>query len=204
MSKDNDAAKDTISEGNGFDMLLNLLNSDREVAGEIYEDMRLKLRKYFARKLYNQSVVDELTDESLERLVKNVVKKNRDKEIIENINSLLFGIAKNVFLEYTRKPKPEPLPPQPVPPLPSPDEDEMYQCLEKCLAQLNPKDRNLSLDYYDVNENEKNKDKRKILAEKCGKSSATLKVYMNRLREKIRNCVQNCLESNKYVTKMAV
>lgn len=180
-----------------FEKLLNALDPNHQRAGEIYVELRFKLRKFFAWKGgVCESDLDELVDETLER----IAKKLGEGEVIENIPAYSRGIARNILLEYSRKRAKEPIDNNPVETLiaESPKEaDERFECLKKCLANLNSDDRELIVGYYDTEENEKNKDKRRKLAERFGKHSGTLKVHVTRLRDRLRKCISDCLRDER-------
>lgn len=173
-----------------FENLLTALSPDRVVAGEKYIDLRSKLRKFFALKYCRESDLDELVDETLDR----VTAKLGAGEVIENVKAYTGGVARNVLHEYWRRPSPDPLPDPPAPsPEPSEETEARLACLEKCLATFSPEDREMIRGYYDAEEGEKNKNHRKDLADRLGKSSGALKVSANRLRERLRRCITACL-----------
>lgn len=179
--------------GASFEKLLTVLDPDREIAGQRYIELCFKLRKVFGRGYCRESDIEELIDTTIDR----VAKRLGDGEVVENVNTYCFGVARKVLLEYARKRPHEPLrPDQPDGPLieDHDEEERRYKCLEKCLAELTQENRQLIVDYYDEGENEKNKDHRKRLAERFGKSSGALKVHATRLRETLRKCVAACLK----------
>jgi RNA polymerase sigma factor (sigma-70 family) len=195
------AIKDKLS-GAAFERLLNALDPDRERAGEIYVELWGKLRDFFGRGRCRESDLGRLVDEVINRLER----KLGEGEPILNINSYAHGVAKNVRQDYFRKRMPEPLGVDPPGILITENNDEAdsrYECLEKCLADLNSEDRELILGYYDPQENEKNKDIRKRLAERFGISSGSLKVRATRLRDKLRMCIADCMQRS-VVTNLAI
>jgi len=180
--------------GVAFEKLLSALDSDRERAGEKYEKLHFKLRKFFAWKGCHSARIDALADDTLDRVAKNLA----EGTIIENVNSYIRGVAKRVWLEQLKKPHEESLeedPPDIATPETPAEEDKRYECLDRCLATLAPDDCELILGYYDAKENEKNKDKRKSLAERFGKSSGALKVQATRLRDRMERCITICLDA---------
>ncbi len=184
----------------GFQRLLSELDSDDARAGEKYLELCLKLRKLFAWKRCREASIDRLVDETLDR----IARKLADGTVVENLNSYAHGVAQRVWLEFTRKPPEEPLdddPPEIAIPETVEEADRRHECLDKCLAELNAEDRALILGYYDLEENEKNKDNRRNLASRFGKSSGALKVQATRLREKLKKCISECLKIESDVTK---
>jgi DNA-directed RNA polymerase specialized sigma24 family protein len=203
MSEEDDSIK-TSSDEKGFELLLNLLNPDRKIAEELCGDLRLIIKKFFSRKVYNRSDIEDLTQISILRLVDVVEKKKNQEEAIQNISGLAVEISKRIFLEYTNtKPNLAPLPPHDTPAaLPDDDDKEKRyiryrKCFDECLSRLNAADSKLFLDYYLNESEEKNKELRKKFAEQHGKSSGALKTYISRLRAKLKMCCINCLRQQK-------
>jgi len=180
-----------------FEKLLRTLDPNIQRAGEIYVELRFRLRKFFAWKGgVSESDLDELVDETLDRITKKI----GEGEVIENINAYARGVARNVLFEYLRKRTTEPIGEVMVEALITehPERaDERYECLKKCLANLHPDDHEQILGYYDTEENEKNKDKRRRLAERFGKRGGTLKVHVTRLRERLRKCISECMRGER-------
>lgn len=186
-----------------FERFLNALDPNYERAGERYLELSLKLRSFFAWKSCRESDVDDLVDETLDRLAK----KLKEGEVIVSINAYSHGIARNVWFEYLRNRIEKSLeedPPEILTPETREESDKRYECLEKCLAKLNSEDREQILGYYDVEENEKNKLTRKRLAERFNKSTGSLKVHAARLREKLRKCINGCTKREVGVTKLSI
>lgn len=203
MSEEDDSI-DTSSDERGFDLLLNLLNPDRKIAEESCGDLRLIIKKFFSRKVYNRSDIEDLTQISILRLVNVVEKKKNREEVIQNIFGLAVEISKRIFLEYTNtKPNLVPLLPNYTPAsLPDDgDKEKRYiryrKCFDECLSKLNPADSKLFLDYYLNEKEEKNKELRKQFAEQHGKTSGALKTYISRLRAKLKMCCADCIKHQK-------
>ena len=103
-------------------------------------------------------------------------------------------VAHNVFREYmtNRRPHSE-LPPElPEPPGPDPDEELEYDCLEQCVQELRPAQRDLVLQYYRENKQAKI-DHRKVLAEELGIGINALRIRAHRIRTALQDCVDRCL-----------
>jgi RNA polymerase sigma factor (sigma-70 family) len=201
-----EAIEDVIESrlfGTAFERLLNALDPNHERAGERYLDLSLKLRNFFVWKGCRESDADDLVDETLDRLAK----KLGEGKIVVSINAYAHGIAKNVLFEYSRNRIEKSLEEDP-PEIPIPEtqeeSDKRYECLEKCLAKLKSADREQIIGYYDVEENEKNKHRRKRLAEQFNKTALSLKVHTTRLREKLRKCINSCAKREVDVTKLSI
>lgn len=200
MSEENDLIITTSDEGE-FDTLLNLLNPDRKIAEEMCADLRLIIRKFFSRKVYNRSDVEDLTQVAILRLANVVKRKNNAGEKIESLHGFAIEITRRIFFEYIKsKRNLEPLPPNLIPVLSAEDEDKEEKyirykiCFDKCLDKFDLSDRKLFLDYYLNEGEEKNKEQRKKIARECGKSMSALKTYISRLRAKLKICCLNCIK----------
>jgi RNA polymerase sigma factor (sigma-70 family) len=171
-----------------FDKLLAWLDSDRELAGKRYEEIRLRLIKLF--KCRGCLEPEELTDETINRVTKKL------PEIIETYVGeplrYFIGVAHNVHLEYLRK-RSETQKIEPPPPAEVQDEIEPeYECLEKCLEQLSERNRELVLQYYQGEKQVKIK-RRQVLAERLGTKLTTLRLQAFRIRANLKLCIQDCL-----------
>lgn len=183
--------------------LLLRLDSDPANAWEKYRGLRGRLMKFFE---WNQcGFPEELADEVLDR----VARKPEDEEI-RDVNEFVIGIARNVRLEAYKKSQREthiedrPGGQESVPD-PRDHEQEIVAdldhqnslaCLRECLGNLKPADRSMALDYYSA-EDEKQKVHRQKLARAVGITMIALRVRANRLREKLEQCVNNCVESRR-------
>jgi hypothetical protein len=61
---------------------------------------------------------------------------------------------------------------------------------------LNEQDRKLIVKYYDAEENEKNKDNRKKLAAEFGLSLSNLTSRTKRIRDRLKECIENCIKEH--------
>ena len=94
-----------------------------------------------------------------------------------------------VYLEYLRrKPAPQPVATSAV----SEGDERRYECLEQCIERLNAKNRELIRAYY-KEDNEGTTDHRKEMAERMGMELNALWVRVHRIRERLRECVMECL-----------
>ena len=178
-----------------FGLLLARLDADERAAAEKYEELRLKIIKFFVwQRGCAESEADALADETLDRVS---AKLARNIEIL-NVNAYALEVSRFVWLEYIRKKKEDAygddLPEIAVLPEISEEPDVRLDCLKKCLAEIssNESDRHLILGYYSTADGEKNKIQRKNLAEKLGLTMNTLKVKACRLRERLERCVNDC------------
>lgn len=182
---------------NGFQLLLARLDPAADKAAEKYEDLRLRLVKYFVWSCgCPESRADDLADATLDR----VASKLEQDTAVENVRAYSLATARFIWLEHGREVREDgwgdELPDVPAE-APEPDEpDERYSCLEACLegAIKNSSDRKLILNYYDAEEGEKNKDHRKGLARSLGLEVGALKVRACRLRKSLEKCVRGCMK----------
>jgi DNA-directed RNA polymerase specialized sigma24 family protein len=182
---------------NGLELLLARLDPAADKATEKYEDLRLRLVKYFVWSCgCPESRADDLADQTLDR----VATKLEQQTPVENPRAYSLATARFIWLEHTREVREDGWgDQQPDIPAETPEEtepDERYSCLEGCMedAIRNPSDRKLILDYYDAEGGEKNKDHRRKLARRIGIEVGALKVRACRLRKSLEKCVRECLE----------
>lgn len=178
----------------GFEKLLQRLDADPAQAAERYEELRLKLVKFYSWRGCPEASADELADETFNR----VAAKLEEGVEIESLNAYACQISRYVWLEFSRKRKEDnygdEMPEQSVEPEIPDEPDERLKCLKKCLAEVtdNKEDRELIIGYYDRDAGEKQKEARRSLAEKFGLKMNALKVKACRLRAKLEKCITDC------------
>ena len=168
-----------------FDKLLARLDPDRERAGQLYEEMRLKLLKFFMWK--NCPEADIHADDALDR----VARKLDEGTEIQNLNAYAYQVARYIVLEQYRQPAPAD-PGLHEPPSPEPPPPRMH-CLEECLTILSLPDRELILAYYE-GEGGAKIEKRKELAQELEISTTALKIRACRIRTKLETCINGCMK----------
>jgi DNA-directed RNA polymerase specialized sigma24 family protein len=177
--------KDWVLTQESFEALLTWLDSNRDIAGQKYEQIRTRLIKIFACRGCNES--EDLADETINRVT------HRLREIGATFTGepalYFFGVANKVYLEYLRK--------RPTPSLPmateSSEEAELQsQCLDRCIGQLTLVNRELVLQYYQENKRAKI-EHRKHLADHLGIAVNALRIRAHRIRRSLQNCVEECL-----------
>ena len=164
-----------------FDKLLAILDADRDAAGAKYEALRARLVKFFEWR--NCVAADELADTVFDR----VVAKIANGEAIQNPNAYAAGVAQFVFKEYLRdaQRRGESLEERaeirnPAETAEDDDSKRRFDCLDKCLAQLDAETRRLLIAYHDT-------DERTMIATRK-RLAVSLAVSLNTLR--IRVCRQ--------------
>jgi DNA-directed RNA polymerase specialized sigma24 family protein len=171
-----------------FDALLDWLAPEREQAGQKYEEIRTRLIKIFTcRGCYEP---EDLTDETINRVT------NRLVEIKDHFKGdqakYFYGVANKVHLEYLRRKQPHQLE---APVVDSYRIEVEFKCLEHCLDRLSAENRDLVLQYYQL-ERKARIDQRKALAKQLGIKPNALRIRAHRIRASLQECVQECLERN--------
>lgn len=199
-----------------------LFDSDREVAGEKYQRLRRKLSMFFSKKecLVINRLVDKVFDQIFNMIIKgekiekidhlalfkasrhvlpeyrrdfnknqqkfvssddnlaldidNYINKNNQDERLKNDEEIIINeIFPNLKNEGDKR-------------LP-----HIRFCMEKHAKTADAKQMILT---YHYNENQKQYQVRKKLAEYLGISSGNLRIRVNRLQEKLFDCINDCLE----------
>jgi len=169
-----------------LDHLLDWLGPDREKAAAKYEVIRKKLIKIFECR--GVSVPDELADKTIDRVARKLPEIR--PTYVGDPAHFFPGVAAYIFQEWLRKQKMlAVVPPESSPP----DDDDMsYDCLQKCAGKLAEADRDMIIAYYQEEKHAKI-DHRKKLAEQLRLSMNALRIRTTRLRESLRQCVEQCL-----------
>jgi len=179
-----------------FERFLNWLDPDRDRAIAKYQVVRVRLERYFACKGCGVDS-EEVADETMARVAKKVAEIG-DSYVGERLRYFI-GVARNVYLEWLKRPKPIPLavdPIEPPQPLDEGDEKELLdRCLERCLSGLSEKDRDLILRYY-VGEKSEKIAARKKLADEYGLAPNALRIRAHRIRTDLRSCLEKCVEKD--------
>jgi DNA-directed RNA polymerase specialized sigma24 family protein len=168
-----------------FNALLKWLDEDRERAARKYEEIRHCLVKYFVAR--GAADAEDLADETINRVT------NRVEELKDFKGDRLryfYGVANMVWKEVLRKPQP----PDPLPPPDSSQLEQEYRCLEQCIQQLSPENRELLLQYYYPQEGCSLREQRKLLAERRGIAPNALRIRAFRIRAWLQKCVKKCAE----------
>lgn len=178
-----------------FEKMLDWLDKDREIAGQKYEAIRLRLIKV----LNYRGCLDgeSLADEAIDRVTRKIETLT---ETYQGDPAYYFlNVANKIYLEYRRKPVSVELPADLADqPDTSPAEEDFqpeYECLKKCLSTIPDAKRNFILDYYQENKKKKLANLKR-LAESDGIEIATLHMRAFRLRATLEKCVLKCLAKN--------
>lgn len=177
----------------GFEQFLSLLDSDRTRAGELYEEIRTRLLKFFEWR--GCAVAEELTDRTFNR----VIGKLQAGETIQNAQGYAVGVARLVHLEYLREAERERqlFEQSPVAADVKSFEEEATEALrvaafEECFAALLP-DQKRQLLAYHTGEKQERINNRKALAAELGTPASSLRIRMFRLKAILEECVARAL-----------
>ena len=166
------------------------MDSDRDRAGQVYQDIREHLVRMF---LWRGCVTaEEYADETINR----VARKLATGEQFTDLPTYFFGVARMLLKEFHRKQERErrALQELPAPNLASSSRELELRldCLEECLRKQPDAARDTIVAYYEGDKLTKI-DNRKRLAERLNVSVNTLRMQARRLREKLESCVAKCV-----------
>jgi RNA polymerase sigma factor (sigma-70 family) len=184
--------RDSVIPPESFEEILTWLSADREVAGEMYVQLRQDLGRIF---VWRRCVDPEgLTDEVFDRVARkvHVVRQTYEgdprlyfRAVANNLIKETFKkIATHVSLEEVD------LPNQPET---NSDGEDIADCLQRCLRTLNCERRDLILTYY-AKDKQAKIDHRQELAQRLGISIEALRVKVYRIRESLEKCIVRCIE----------
>lgn len=172
----------------GFARLLDRLHPDSEQAAEEYERLRRALVKFFDWR--GLSSPDECADDVLDRLAHKL-----EETMVQDVRKYVYGIARLVALERRRGPAFTPIDDVPHPVLmanlPKSESHPLHDCFDRCLAEMPEENRSLLLRYYEGERQMKIKNRRR-LATTFGLTENALRSRVQRLRDRLEQCVQAC------------
>ncbi|MBS1790838.1 MAG: sigma-70 family RNA polymerase sigma factor [Acidobacteria bacterium] len=175
-----------------FEKLLSSLNPDRDLAGQEFELLWLKLCEFFrARRCH---CGEDLADEAINRLARKLA----EGEDVHDVMRYSHGLARLIWLEYLRKPDTNHVPLDdspvstisPIDHLQKKQEDQFYL---HCLQQLPEEERTLIIAYCEY-EGQVLHEVREKLANSLGISLVALRIRITRIRKKLEICLAKCLK----------
>ena len=186
-----------------FHRLLAWLDDGADSRGETYIEMRRRLVAYFDRR--NRPFADDLADETFNRISRTIEQSGQIE--IKPPARYCYVVARFVLLEDVRRsrrfvPVDEsrdalPFGPRPFNAVADTVEslqEERLGCLDRCLDQLKPDQRELAIEYYRDAKRERI-DRRRALAERLRISMNALGVRACRIRNALETCVDACCKS---------
>jgi DNA-directed RNA polymerase specialized sigma24 family protein len=174
-------------DSEAFARLLQAFSADPATAAELYERNHLRLARFF--EWQGLAHAEELADRCLDVLARKLAEGKSFSEPA----SYLLGIARRIRLEaleeQSRMLVADPRPPIPI----SAPAERALDCLDRCLNTLKSPERDLLLRYYAADPSRRIEN-RKRLAASLGVQMNTLRNRALRLRLKMEECVERCLQ----------
>ena len=175
-----------------FSSFLAWLSPDTDRAVEEYERLRYRLYTFFTQR--RCCFADELADETINRVILKCT-----EEIIENKLAYFYGVARNVYRERLRKQRVELDIEEVTIPAVAPEQPDFSRaCLDQCLEELSPENKDLILDYFSEKKTAKIQLHRQISAS-LKTTQTALRMRVMRIKQKLKTCVHDCM-SESYVT----
>lgn len=182
--------KEWVFKQNDFDKMLIWLDPDRETAGEKYEAIRRGLIDIFTYR--GCAGAEDLADETINRVAQKL--NDISETYVGDPARYFYAVAKKIHMEYLRRKPALPLTPDIALAAEPPGSVEwQYECLDECMSQLTPTNREMVLLYYKKDKQAKI-DSRKELGRRLNLTSNTLRVRLHRIRETLEQCVLRCVE----------
>ncbi|MFL6290706.1 MAG: RNA polymerase sigma factor [Thermoanaerobaculia bacterium] len=175
-----------------FEALLAMLHTDREIAGQRYEEIRRRLVRLFEWRGCAHS--EELADETFNR----VARKSAEGLALQRSDPYAYfcGVAHHVFQEVVRREARQHKALESSDWTASdPAEDEpdyRLDHLRACLQTLEAEQRRLLLRYHQEDQRIRS---RKDLCDELGIPMNALRIRVHRLRRKVEACVQEKLRN---------
>jgi DNA-directed RNA polymerase specialized sigma24 family protein len=175
-----------------FAKFLACLDSDPARAGEKYEELREALVKFLDWR--GALFPEELVDETFNR----VTRKLEEGETIRDAPNYCHSVARLVFLQWLERTgnKRVGLEELSMIAIPEPDvADVRRECLNHCLCQLTAENRELIIEYYRKDGQQKI-DHRVSMAERLGIPPGALRSRAQRIRDKLERCIMRRLKDH--------
>ena len=189
-------ARELATPPGTFNEILAWLNSDRDVAGQMYVQLRHDLARIFT---WNRcSDPEGLTDEVFDRVSRKV--RQLSQTFSGDPRLFFYGVARNLIKEEAKKIRShvslESMDIVANEPDANHNEPGMMraECLELCLQKISSHKRDLILDYY-AKEKQAKIDHRAEIARRFGVSIEVLRVRIYRIRSQLERCIESCLDA---------
>ena|ERR1700754_275407 len=173
-----------------FDILLTYLDTDREQAGLKYERIRVKLIKYFEWQGCHSP--DDYADHAINVLAKKIEGGEVIRDLSSYVNAVARLLALEGFKERDREHKAiEHLSLTQSYTSEAEAKEARRLCMEQCLRALPYDHYSLMTSYYRPGIN---KEERELLAKEMNMPLNALRIRAHRIRQKLKECLQACLE----------
>lgn len=197
--------KDWVLTGPALEKLLSCLDADLNEAGRKLLDIRRKLHKFFECNRCPDP--DELVDITIYRGARRI-----DEGVeVRELPGYLTQVARFVLKEHWASPEMKMeeiegegsalLQGSPTLEETQNEKEELetrLECLEKCCGNLPPAERQRVIDYY-YEQGRAKIDKRKRMADELKITLGNLRVRMHRTRERLEECILDCLIEKKRI-----
>ena len=177
-----------------FEKLLEAFSKDREEAGAQYEIMRRKLVRFFEWRKVEPA--EDYADETINRVARRIA----EGQVIENLNSYFYGVARMVHLEALKEQEHGAIPLDEAPQTlqqraPEPSEPEpRVLCFDRCLDSLPAENRSLIVGYYQEERRAKI-ELRQELADSLQIPLNALRIRAHRIRTRLEQCITQCMNT---------
>ncbi|MFN7964949.1 MAG: hypothetical protein U0V87_04570 [Acidobacteriota bacterium] len=181
----------------GYETLLARLDSDPQRGEAAFEQLRRTLVRFFGWR--GVGAPDDAADETLDRVARRLA----EGHAVQDVSDFALGIARMVLRESWRARRFEPLTdsgamqvaaaPDSDPTIES--ESAMATYLDHCLATLTESARSLVLDYYAGSTGRNKIEARRALATAHGLGENALRSRVQRLRDRLEECVRTQLKA---------
>lgn len=192
MSSTNTSLKWTLTP-EAFDKLLAAFDANRDNAAQKYLEVRANLLRFFEWR--GCPFPEDHADETFNR----VARKIADGEEIQKPAGYVIGVARLLVLEiiksHSRQREALGEYQKSVNEVTEePGSESRIDCLQNCLQQLSPDNRDLIVQYYQGDKREKIENRKK-LGKRLGVAMNTLRMRAQRLREQLQACVEECVSA---------
>ncbi len=176
-----------------FDGLLRCLADNREDAGDKYLEIRRNLLRFFEWR--GCPFPEDHADETVNRVARRI----SEGEEIRNPQAYFIGVARLLVLEIMKvRARENQALSEMGNPTSEPDDsavsEERIECLQQCLQSRSSDNRELILQYYQGEKGEKIANRKRLMA-RLGVPVSALRMRALRLREKLQECVEECLKN---------
>ena len=171
-----------------FDKLLLWLDPNCDEAGNKLNLFHRRLTKIFI----SRGCVDAetLADEVVNRVA---VRIDTVRNSYSDPLRCFIGFLGKVYKEYLRELLKESQSRPPEPPRPPEELEREDECLQKCLAELNPHERNVVVRYFQGEKRQRIIERQKLAAE-LNLTANALRIQAHRLRKRTIQCLLRCLD----------
>ena len=174
-----------------FDKLLSALGANPDEAAAKYVEIRTNLLRFFEWR--GCPFPEDHADETINRVAKRI----SEGEVVLNPSSYCVGIARLLLFEiYKERARQQ----SALNELGNSEfvesddgNEDSLECLRTCLQSLSTENRELIVGYYEGDKSDKIAN-RKQLSERLQVPINTLRMRALRLREKLQECLEGCLE----------